>query len=510
MWKEESSSNLSTNLVGSIRVIKPEEMGKYGVTEKAVASAKKSLMPESFDAEKNIDVLPVVFNLAVVNKFNENDDGIKTSVAMDLVKQFVNKPINIEHMKDKIVGHIINASFSDKQPEYDYNDIEAYKDRKDPFYITAAGIIYRHIFPALADKIIESSDSNNKNYQALSTSWEVGFRNYALAIGDGSMDEVDELDEEDESYSDLRGNLKAYGGTGYSNKGRVRRIINGPAYALGVGITESPAADVKGLYILLEDEEENEEENENEDSEEKEDDMNKMEEENDKLFSQDYKKYVKANKSSFSMNEQQFNQLMAKLEEGKASSEIALQIKKVFDDQNEWKSQADANKKDLEKALAELHLVKIEFEKTNLELGAIKEEIEAKAAAELFNVRVKAILEKYELTEAQEKIVIEDIKNLDSTEASFENFKTRAEVLFAKQDKEALASLEEAKKAEIEKAAEQLLESNASKQDEVETELELEVEEIEASTLPNNTGGHTNEETLLQKIKKLGLQFQTA
>ena len=45
MWKEESTSNLSTNLIGSIRVIKPEEMNKYGVTEKAVASAKKTLMP---------------------------------------------------------------------------------------------------------------------------------------------------------------------------------------------------------------------------------------------------------------------------------------------------------------------------------------------------------------------------------------------------------------------------------------------------------------------------------
>lgn len=510
MWKEESISNLSTNLIGSIRVIKPEEMNKYGVTEKAVASAKKSLMPESFDAEKNIDVLPVVFNLAVVNKFNQNDDGIKTSVAMDLVKQFINKPINVEHMKDKIVGHIINASFSDKQPEYEDNEIEAYKDRKDPFYITAAGIIYRHIFPSLSEKIVQASDPDSENYQSLSTSWEVGFRNYALAFGEGSMHEVEEMEEDDENYSTLKGNLKAYGGTGYSNKGRIRRIINGPAYALGVGITETPAAEVKGLYVLIEDEEYEEEEENEEEEDDKEEEMNKMEEENDKLFSQEYKKYVKANKSSFSMNEQQFNQLMAKLEEGKASSEVALQIKKVFDDQNEWKSQADANKKDLEKALAELDLVKVEFEKTNLELGAIKEEIEAKAAAELFNARVKAVLDKYELTEAQEKIVIEDIKNLDSTEASFENFKTRAEVLFAKQDKEAIASLEEAKKAEIEKAAEQLLESKASKQDEVEIELELEVEEIEASTLPNNTGGHTNEETLLQKIKKHGLQFQTA
>lgn len=496
MWNEESNSNLSTNIIGSIRVIHPDEMQKYKVTEEAVASARKQLMPSSFDAEKNIDVLPVVFNLAVVNKFNDNDDGIKTPVAMELVNQFINKPINVEHMKDKIVGHIINASFSDKQPEYEYNEIESYKDRKDPFYITAAGIIYRHIFPSLANKIEEVSDPNSPQYQSLSTSWEVGFRNYKLGIGEGSLYEVSEIDEKNETYSSLRDNLKAYGGTGYSNEGRIRRIIDGPVYALGVGITETPAASVKGLYIMLEEEEEEDED------EDKEEEMEEEKEENNNSFSQDYKNHVKADKSFSKMDEEQFNQLIAKLEESKASSEIASQIKQVFDEQNQWQSKAEVAQENLTQALAELDLVKKEFEATAEQLSAIKEDLEAKAAAELFNTRVKSILEKYELTEAQERVIVDDIKALDSSEEAFEKFNEKVEILFSSQSKEALAS--------VKKEKEELLQSIASEEAEEETEDEeegLEVEEIEASVLPNNTADQSGKETLFERIKKSGLQL---
>ena len=55
----------------------------------------------------------VAFNAAVVNEFNKNGDGISTKTAIDSVQQFVHKPTNIEHNKKKVVGHIVNAGFSD-------------------------------------------------------------------------------------------------------------------------------------------------------------------------------------------------------------------------------------------------------------------------------------------------------------------------------------------------------------------------------------------------------------
>jgi hypothetical protein len=102
---------LLSNFDCNIKALQKEDFDKFGVSEGSIAEAAKSLIPEDFDPSDNIDVLPVVFNLAVVNEFNKNGDGIDSATAVDAVKRFINKPINIEHKKQKIVGHIINASF---------------------------------------------------------------------------------------------------------------------------------------------------------------------------------------------------------------------------------------------------------------------------------------------------------------------------------------------------------------------------------------------------------------
>lgn len=495
-----SEEQLLTNIFGSVRVIKPEERQKYNLTEESVASVKK-LMPETFDIESNIDVLPVVFNLAVVNQFNDNDDAIKTSVAMQLVNQFINKPINVEHVKNKIIGHIINASFSDKEPEFEYNEIESFKDRTDPFFITAAGIIYRHIFPEIASLIEESSDPKSEYYQSMSTSWEVGFRNFSLAIGEGKISDVKIVNQDDESYASMKSDLKAYGGSGFSKQGRVRRIIEGPVFGLGAGITNNPAAKVKGIQVIGNDE--YEDEDEYDEYEEKDENKYKIKHN----FSQEYEKPVKADKSFLKMDEQQFSQLIAKLEESKASSEMAMQIKKIFDEQVAWQSKAQASQEELSKALAELDAVKNEFKNTASELSVLKQDIEAKASAELFNARVKDVLSRFELTEAQQKIVIEEVKSLDSNEESFEKYNEKINIIFANQSKEALAKLEQSKKEEIEKAAAALLEASASSEgdDEEEVSEELEVENAEASNLPNNNGDSNDRKTLIDRIKEKGL-----
>ena len=73
----------------------------------------RPLIPTNVDLKKNIDLMGVAFNAAVVNEFNKNGDGISTKTAIDSVQQFVHKPTNIEHDKKKVVGHIVNAGFSD-------------------------------------------------------------------------------------------------------------------------------------------------------------------------------------------------------------------------------------------------------------------------------------------------------------------------------------------------------------------------------------------------------------
>ena len=66
---------------------------------------------KNIDLEKNIDLLAVAFNAAVVNRFNKNGDGIDSETAVAVKDYFVHKPTNIEHDRDKIVGHIVSAGF---------------------------------------------------------------------------------------------------------------------------------------------------------------------------------------------------------------------------------------------------------------------------------------------------------------------------------------------------------------------------------------------------------------
>ena len=94
----------------TIKPLVSEEKDKY----LAMASLMQvgELVPE-IDTEKEIDLLPIAFNAAVVNRVNKNGDVIDTKTAMAAYKSFINKPINIEHNRQRVVGTILTASFSE-------------------------------------------------------------------------------------------------------------------------------------------------------------------------------------------------------------------------------------------------------------------------------------------------------------------------------------------------------------------------------------------------------------
>ena len=68
---------------GTVKKISEEEFKSLGISEGTIMDTAQSLLPDDFDPEENIDVLPVVFNLAKVNEFNKNGDGMdaKTAIA---------------------------------------------------------------------------------------------------------------------------------------------------------------------------------------------------------------------------------------------------------------------------------------------------------------------------------------------------------------------------------------------------------------------------------------------
>ena len=94
---------------------------RWGISEASLENLKP-LIPEDVDLSKNIDLLGVAFNAAVVNRFNKNGDGIDTATAIAIKDYFINKPTNIEHNKHKVVGHIISSSFSDFKNSFEQHN----------------------------------------------------------------------------------------------------------------------------------------------------------------------------------------------------------------------------------------------------------------------------------------------------------------------------------------------------------------------------------------------------
>ena len=493
---------------GKIREIKEEEFEAFGLSEGSIAEAAQSLLPEDFDPEQNIDVLPVVFNLAKVNEFNKNGDGIDSKTALAAVKRFINKPINIEHKKDKIVGHMINASFSTREFDFKNNDIESYADKTEPYYINAAGLIYKQIYPKLADAIMEASDDNDESYQSISASWELAFKEYEVAYGSNILEDSKVLTGSEKE--DKKQYLKGLGGKGQDDDGKpVNRLIVGETYPLGAALTRNPAAAVKGIYS-------------DEPKEEK------MESEKISLNSN---KNVNADKFKFifnNMDKEQFDELMAKVGESVASvvkqeseaSTIGEIMRDALTDHSEsWKSKVELEREAKAKAEADLSEVKEALDTTKEELETLKAEAEAKATADLFNDRMNFIDNDYDLNEQELELVTAEVKGLESTEEAFEAYKGKLQVIFAHKLKANIEAKEAEIKARIEEAvaskteAQALAEESEAPQADPEPEPEpepeepaeeLEVEEDEEAdaSIPNNNADASEKISLVERLKK--------
>lgn len=205
----------------------------------------------NIDLNKNVDLLPIAFNACVVNRVNKNGDAIDEVAAVDMYKSFVNKPINIEHNRQKVVGTILTASFSEFGTDAPLTEEKA-KEMKGPFNITLGGVIWRVVNDQLANIIENSNDPTSEDYQKVSASWELGFSKYNILLMEGEEKNIEnaEIVKEDEKMEKLFSCLKSLGGSGKTDCGKnVYRQVVGDVVPLGIGLTECPAADVIGVAV---------------------------------------------------------------------------------------------------------------------------------------------------------------------------------------------------------------------------------------------------------------------
>lgn len=405
----------------------------------------KDFVP-NVDTTVNSDLLAFAGNACVVNRFNKNDDGIDTATAIEIYKNFVHKPINIEHDRNNNIGVILTVGFSEFGTDKPLT-LEDVKDKTDPFNIVVGGILWRTGHASLVNFIEDSGDPASDNYLDVSISWELGFDNYELYLSEGSRNIADCKKVEEEVFKKADAALRANDGNGrYEGKAVYRKIVDQPL-PLGIGLTETPAADVKGVatnktaasLIPIDNKSANIDDNV----------KAYLEEITQKHFENIASKQLEISqiqKNTVNKNENH-NKIMKitkteditdeALKEVKASEVtefLKSEMKKASDAWETEKSQKDTELKAAQEQVAknaeELTKLNATVEALNKTVKEFQDKEAVRATAELFTARMASLDESFNLTDEDRKALGPDIKGLN-TDEEFASYRDRLKVIMS-------------------------------------------------------------------------------
>jgi len=469
---------------------------------KASLDSLKDIIPGDVDLDKNMDLLAIAYNAAVVNAFNKNGDGIDSKSAVRILDQFKHKPTNIEHQKQKVVGHIVSAAFSSFM-DNELLSPEEVEELNEPFNIALASLVYKTVNPQFANLVEQSVDPESEFYHQVSASWEIGFNDFVLAVGSNDLKDAEIIDDEN-MIDELKGNLKALGGEGRMKDGSpIHRLIVGDIFPLGIGFTSNPAANVKGLTSSVK----------------AENILNTQK--NEKNISQNIDSDVNNKKSIIMDNNEILNNLVSALEEKvsekKFSEEAVATVSKIINDaileRNESfvqeKEQLETEKAELAKAAEEnaaaVKKLQEELSSATDRVTELEQQQKQQEAVARFDARMSVIEDSYELDEESRKVVAHELKDLDASDEAFATFQEKLQVVLKHQNKDFIAKQEEefnAKLAEaVEKRLAELKSGDSSEEEAVEEAMDH-VEAEEEVVANNNAESSEQELSLKDKFKQ--------
>ena len=445
----------------TVRPVVSEEKDKFLSLASMVDLEK--FVPE-IDTEKEVDLLPVAFNAFVANRANKNGDVIDTETAVRIKDSFINKPINIEHNRDKILGTILTTGYSEFGTDKPLTEEEV-KGSNVPFNVTLGGIVWRIVNPELANYIEDSADPTSDNYMKVSASWELGFADYQILAVEGEEKNTEnaEIIKDESAMANVKEYLKAFGGKGKLNDGRsvYRQVIN-EVLPLGIGLTENPAADVEGLASKI--------------TFVKKDELTPTQEDaaSEKTISQVVETDVNQNNKGRNMKLNSIKDIteesLKELSASVISDFIEEQLKEASEKFNEEKTETEtalkAAKDDYEKLSTEHSDVKEQLDKLSNSIAELEKEKAERIAFDKFNERMASLDEAYDLSDEDRQVIASQIKDLD--DEAFTKYLTDMQVLL----------------------------SSRVKSDEAPEEVEVEVEQAEATASTETSVEEVVEEAL--------------
>ena len=503
--------NYKYSTVFSNPILRSEEIeSRFQLESSASLDNLRDLIPEEIDFDKNIDLLGVAFNAALINVFNRNGDGISTETALKIKDYFIHKPTNIEHDKKKIVGHIVSTAFSDLDDNHILDEIDS--SDLNPINLSLGAVIYAAANKSFAALAEDSVDPDSDKYMKVSASWELGFNDYLIAAGSENLKDAEIISEE-KHIRELSQYLKPFDGEGQLKDGTpVFRLVVGEVFPLGIGFTANPAAKVKGIYM---------------DNDKKKDlkasvqgmdlqaFVNTPEEEknkkNKKNISQKCDLHVIHSITNISTMEKQdliedFKTILdEKIPDHGFSEEAVANVGRVIGDA--IKSKSEQYEKELasleeekvkvseaeEQMKEDISSLKEQLESSQKELEEIKAEVQKAKEEEAFNSRMENIDSEYELSDEDRTLLASEVQTIGLAEEDFESYKSKLSVMWAHKNKEYIAQQEKAFAEKVEAEVQKRISD---------TSEEKEIEQVEASEA-SEASEEANDESIEQVLEKI-------
>lgn len=514
-----------TVFAARIRAIEPTEETKNEV--KASLGQLRALLPANINPEDEPALLFVAGNLAVAGMVNLNDDGLDKETALAVYPKFARQQINLEHNRKSVVGYIVHAGLSELETDRIISDEEA-RMSSEPFNIAIVFALWRAVNPELCNYIEAASRPEHPDFDSLSLSFEMGFDNYrviGLPVGNPKIaDAMTIVRPDDKEFSRLSGALRAYKGSGFhpdDKNIRLYRVIDEGVVPLGGGIVTVPAAAVKGLVAITETPVENvvfEEPEEDRESEMEHEEHEMEEIQIDSKSKEALMEFLSAStekllnlqncsKNSVSniISSNLINMKPADIQALKDRASQATKVEELnevvasatgiidaivaeSERQEEARKQAESHAAEIEKARNEAQAAAqaLTEQVTALrqELDVIKQAQAAAAAEQMFNERMTAIDETFELNDDERNEIVSDIRSLDAE--AFAKWMEKAKKLMKEKTKEYKKQMSEEAKASKLAALEQLVASLNEKGVKSKlTEAGVEIEEVIASAINN-------------------------
>jgi len=430
-----------------IKPLVSEEKDKYLALASLVDLEK--FVP-NVDTEENYDLLPVAFNAFVANRVNKNGDVVDTETALAMYKNFINKPVNIEHNRKSVIGTILTAGFSSFGEDKPLTEEEV-KGSNEPFNVTLGGIVWKITDQDLANKIENSSDPTSEDYMNISASWELGFNDYNIVVVEGEEKNIGNAKEisDPKEIEELEPKLRGFGGEGKLEDGShiYRKVIN-KVIPLGIGLTEAPAADVKGVLTA---------------SGEKEDTQIEAEiaEQKEEKISQNTKTNVSIRKvepmkieNITDINDESLQTLKASAIHEYIQKSLQDASEKFTSEKQEKDSVLAESQEKHDGLLKEHDSLKAELESIKEKLASLETEKAEREMLERFNQRMASFDERYDLTDEDRKVLASQVKNLSDEEfAAFDENMTVLLSSKTKREEEVVEEVEASTAEEVVEAA---------------------------------------------------------